>query len=78
MLAEGARSLADVLVRRTHLSIELRDGGLALAPFAAALIAPHLGWTPEQTDAQLQSYRTLIAAERAALDIACGRTENKP
>jgi glycerol-3-phosphate dehydrogenase len=76
--AEGARSLADVLVRRTHLSIELRDGGLALAPFAAELIAPHLGWTPEQTEAQLQSYRTLIAAERAALDIACGRMENKP
>lgn len=73
VLAEGARSLADVLVRRTHLSIELRDGGLALAPRAAALIAPQLGWTPEQTERQLQAYRALIAAERAALDAACGR-----
>lgn len=71
--SEGARSLIDVLVRRTHLSIELRDGGLALAPMAAALIAPHLGWSAAETAAQLRAYRELIAAERAALEAACGR-----
>lgn len=72
--AEGARSLADVLVRRTHLSIELADGGVALAPQAAALIAPTLGWTAAQAEAQVQAYRTLVAAERAALEAACGRS----
>ncbi|PXW96555.1 glycerol-3-phosphate dehydrogenase [Sphaerotilus hippei] len=74
VMAEGARSLADVLVRRTHLSIEQRDGGLSLATTAATLIAPLLGWTAAQTEAQLQAYRDLIHAERAALDAACGRT----
>ena len=72
--AEGARSLADVMVRRTHLSIELPDGGLALAPQVAELIAPELGWSAEQTATQLAAYRELIADERAALDAACGRT----
>ena len=71
--AEGARSLADVMLRRTHLSIELPDGGLALAPQVAALIAPELGWSADQTAAQLAAYRELITAERAALDAACGR-----
>lgn len=79
--AEGARSVIDVMVRRTHLSIELPDGGLALAPQVAGLLAPELGWTPAQTEAQLQAYRELIRAERAALQAACGRpapTEDRP
>jgi glycerol-3-phosphate dehydrogenase len=76
--AEGARSLADVMVRRTHLSIELRDGGLALAPQVAALIAPTLGWGAAQVAAQLHNYRELIRAERAALNAACGRDGRDP
>ena len=70
--AEGAQTLADVMVRRTHLSIELADGGLALAPMAAALIAPYLGWSDDDMQAQLQDYALLIQAERAALDAATG------
>lgn len=70
--AEGARTLADVMVRRTHLSIELPDGGLALAPLAASLVAPHLGWTPARLQQELASYRALIEAERAALRAARG------
>jgi glycerol-3-phosphate dehydrogenase len=71
--AEGARSLADVMLRRTHLSIELPDGGLALAPQVTALIAPELGWDEARCADELRRYRELIAAERAALDAACGR-----
>lgn len=67
VLAEGARSLDDVLMRRTHLSIECADGGLALAPFVARLIAPHLGWPDADVAAQLDKYRALIHAERGAL-----------
>jgi len=68
--AEGARSLDDVLMRRTHLSIECADGGLHLALFVARLIAPHLGWSTADMAAQLDRYRALIHAERAALDSA--------
>lgn len=70
--AEGARTLADVMVRRAHLSIELPDGGLALAPQVVALIAPHLGWSPERQQQEKASYRALIEAERAALRAARG------
>lgn len=66
-LAEGARSIADVLVRRTHLSIEMPDGALALAPLAAAILAPLLGWSALQVDEQLRAYGALIAEERAGL-----------
>ena len=65
--AEGALSLVDVMVRRTHLSIELTDGGLGIAPAIAQIIAPALGWSPEQVERELGSYAALIQAERAAL-----------
>ncbi|MCW5229832.1 glycerol-3-phosphate dehydrogenase/oxidase [Verminephrobacter eiseniae] len=65
--AEGAQTLIDVLVRRTHLSIELADGALALAPFVAELIAPHLGWSAQREQAELHAYERLIQRERAAL-----------
>lgn len=68
--AEGALSLADVLVRRTHLSIELPDGAVAIAPRVADLIAPHLGWSEEEKQAQVKHYLNLIQAERAALQTA--------
>ncbi|NDY92927.1 glycerol-3-phosphate dehydrogenase/oxidase [Ideonella livida] len=65
--AEGARSLEDVMVRRLHLAWELPDGGDAVAPQVAALIAPLLGWSAEQTAAQVADYRAFVAGERAAL-----------
>lgn len=67
VLAEGARTLTDVMARRLRLSIELPDGGAAFADEAAALVAPPLGWTPQQIAAEIQDYRSTIAAERAAL-----------
>ena len=67
VVAEGAHTLTDVMTRRTHLSIELADGGLALAPFVAGCIAPYLGWSSDDIRRQLAAYRELIAVERAAL-----------
>ncbi|WP_077038358.1 glycerol-3-phosphate dehydrogenase/oxidase [Pelomonas sp. KK5] len=67
VVAEGALSLVDVMVRRTHLSIECADGGLALAPFVADCVAPHLGWSAEERERQIDAYFALIAKERAAL-----------
>ncbi len=68
--AEGALSLVDVLVRRTHLSIELPDGARAVAPQVAALIAPHLGWSHDRIQKELMAFGKLIDAERAALQAA--------
>jgi glycerol-3-phosphate dehydrogenase len=54
---EGALDLDDVLSRRTRISIEYPDRGLAAAGQVADLIAPHLGWTPSTRAAAVESYR---------------------
>ena len=56
VLNEGACTLADVLVRRTHLAFELRDQARAIAPLVANLIAPHLGWTPAGVSAAVREW----------------------
>jgi glycerol-3-phosphate dehydrogenase len=63
---EGARHLEDVLTRRTRISIETFDRGVAAAPHAAALLAQVLGWTPEQTEKEVENYRLRVEAERAS------------
>ena len=66
--AEGALTLTDVLVRRTHLAIELPDGGRSVAADIAELIAPVLGWDDAETARQLSDYLAEVTADRAALD----------
>ncbi len=51
-----ARTLADLLVRRTRLAFETRDHGMGVAPAVAAYVAPLLGWDPAQTAAELPRY----------------------
>ncbi len=63
---EGARHLDDVLSRRTHVSIETWDRGLAAAEEAAGLMAGPLGWDDEQLAREVEYYRKRIEAERAA------------
>ena len=41
---EMAVSLADALVRRTHLAFECRDHGRGVAPIAADIAGERLGW----------------------------------
>lgn len=41
---EGARSLADILIRRTRLALQTTDRGMAAAALAGRLVAPILGW----------------------------------
>lgn len=62
---EGARHLDDVLMRRTRLSIEARDRGVAAAPEVARIMADQLEWSDEQVATEVASYQTLIAAEIA-------------
>ena len=61
---EGARHLNDVLARRTRISIEAWDRGVGVAREAAELLAPELGWTPEQVEHEIEYYVKRIEAER--------------
>ncbi len=63
---EQARSLGDVLLRRTRLGLlaarELAADGPVVARVAGAL-AGELGWTPEATQAQCEAWRAEARAE---------------
>ncbi|QSB13942.1 glycerol-3-phosphate dehydrogenase/oxidase [Natronosporangium hydrolyticum] len=63
---EGALHLDDVLSRRTRITIETPDGGLAAASAVIDVIAPVLGWDQEARRAELDRYRQQVAADRAA------------
>jgi glycerol-3-phosphate dehydrogenase len=61
---EGARHLDDVLTRRTRISIETWDRGLAAAAPAAELMAGPLGWDAAQRAKQVDHYVRRVEAER--------------
>jgi glycerol-3-phosphate dehydrogenase len=63
---EGARHLDDVLARRTRISIEAWDRGVAAARPAAKLMAPVLGWDAATVDREVGLYEARVEAERAS------------
>jgi len=65
---EGARHLEDVLTRRTRISIEVADRGVAAARPAARLMAEVLGWSDEQVELEVEHYLRRVEAERASQD----------
>ncbi len=67
-LAEGALHLDDVLTRRTRISIEAWDRGVAAAAPAARLMAGVLGWDDARRDAEVDQYLRRVAAERDSQD----------
>ncbi|MGB0100107.1 MAG: glycerol-3-phosphate dehydrogenase/oxidase [Nocardioides sp.] len=60
---EGALHLDDLLSRRTRISIEASDRGVACADSAARLVAPVLGWDEGRIDDEVAAYRARVAAE---------------
>jgi len=60
---EGALHLDDILTRRTRISVEERDRGVAAARDAAQLVAPVLGWDAETARAEIDRYLERVAAE---------------
>ncbi len=66
---EMARSVDDVLARRTRARLQARDASAAVADDVAALLAPELGWTPAEAAAQAATYVALVEAERRAGDL---------
>jgi glycerol-3-phosphate dehydrogenase len=63
---EMARTLDDVLSRRTRARLFARDASAEAAPALAALIGPELGWDEADQAAQVKAYRESVVAERAA------------
>ncbi|MGL5824939.1 MAG: glycerol-3-phosphate dehydrogenase/oxidase [Nocardioides sp.] len=61
---EGARHLDDVLTRRTRISIETFDRGVAAAHPAAVLMAAELGWDDAAITNEVDHYLRRVEAER--------------
>jgi glycerol-3-phosphate dehydrogenase len=66
---EMARSVDDVLSRRTRARLQARDASAAAAADVAALLAAELGWTKAEATRQAKAYVAAVAAEREASDL---------
>jgi len=63
---EAARTLEDVLRRRTHIFYELRDGGIAVAESVAREMASVMrpAWNEHDIDREVAQYRRRVAETR--------------
>ncbi len=66
---EMARTLDDVLSRRTRARLLARDASAAAAASVAALIGPELGWDVDETTRQIETYRAAVTHERASAEL---------
>jgi glycerol-3-phosphate dehydrogenase len=66
---EMARSVDDVLSRRTRARLLARDASAAAAGDVAGLIAPILGLSDAEADAQASSYRAAVELERSTAQL---------
>jgi glycerol-3-phosphate dehydrogenase len=71
---EGALHLDDVLTRRTRISIETWDRGVAAAEHVAQLMAAVMGWTDEDLKREVEHYQLRVAAERDSQEQLDDRT----
>ena len=67
--SEMARTLDDVLSRRTRARLLARDDSVAAAEDTAALVGRELGWDDAERARQVKEYRAAVAAERDAADL---------
>jgi glycerol-3-phosphate dehydrogenase len=66
---EMARSVDDVLARRTRARLQARDASAAAASATADLIAGELGWSAHEAERQAAAYVALVDAERTSPDL---------
>jgi glycerol-3-phosphate dehydrogenase len=64
--AEMARTVDDVLSRRTRARLLARDASAAAADDVAVLMAGELGWSDDERERQVARYRALVEVERLA------------
>ena len=65
---EGARSVDDVISRRTRIAFEAHNYGVALTESIAEIIAPVLGWSTKERKASVAAYESLVERELDALN----------
>ncbi len=65
---EGARSVDDVISRRTRIAFEAHNFGVELTEAIAEIIAPVLGWSAKERKASVAAYESLVERELAALN----------
>lgn len=58
---EMACTLADILVRRTHVAFETRDHGRAAATRITPVVGALLGWNVERCEAERSAYETTVS-----------------
>jgi glycerol-3-phosphate dehydrogenase len=75
---EMARTLDDVLARRTRARLLARDDSAGAADDVAKLIAPDLGWDDAERARQVKEYRAAVAAERDAADLPETALDSSP
>lgn len=66
---EMARTLDDILSRRTRARLLARDDSARAAPEVAALVAEDLGWDADAQADQVEQYRALTNEERVSADL---------
>ncbi len=64
--AEMARTVDDVLSRRTRSRLLGRDASAAVAEDVATLMGDELGWSEDERASQVATYRALVDEERKA------------
>ncbi|MHB0928334.1 MAG: glycerol-3-phosphate dehydrogenase/oxidase [Candidatus Nanopelagicales bacterium] len=63
---EGALHLDDILARRTRISIESADRGMAASAAVAQLVAPLLGWSAADVKREVETYKERVESELLA------------
>ena len=71
---EGALHLDDVLARRTRISIETWDRGVAAAPVVAQRMAEVLDWDDATIAGEIEHYEARVAAELQSQQMPDDRT----
>jgi glycerol-3-phosphate dehydrogenase len=71
---EGALHLDDLLTRRTRISVETFDRGVAAAHDVAPLMGEVLGWDAETTAREIEHYEARVAAELESQKMPDDRT----
>jgi glycerol-3-phosphate dehydrogenase len=66
---EMATTVDDVLSRRTRAILLARDAAAAAAHEVANLIAPELGWPPDEVRRQVDAFATIVERERHASQV---------
>jgi len=64
---EGARTLMDIIDRRTRIGFQSEDHGVSIAKELAEILAKPLRWNAAEKKRQMEAFRAHVKAERSAL-----------